>query len=159
MSAALKAIPVDDAPLRAAGDVRRVTEADIRVIGPAVCERLKDKFPAASTDALMSYLRAQVLRLDVLFVRTENAIAMFEVVREPLCDSDIRERFVFALPKTIPEAVAEAADLYPFAMRWGDDIYVNHMYIEELSDVPRDMIKERVGKIRLKQQTYVALCP
>ena len=106
---------------------------------------------------LAGWLRSLIESNEHLFLSQENSVALAEVQRaNGLADKPlVRERFVLACD---PQNVAhqkEAADFYDEFRRWAKNLDSGVILVQELSDVPADMIKDKFGRIFERKQQFV----
>jgi len=63
------------------------------------------------------------------------------------------ERFVFAMEGH----VGEAAKFYLEAAKWAKSQSIEQMIVEEMTDIPHDLIKDKLGRLSTKQQLIARL--
>lgn len=136
--------------------IRRFTEADLSMHGQWILKRLRQAYPANSERMIIGWLRNLSFDNASLFLATDNAVALFQVTgvfslaHKPI----IIERFVLALEGHI----AEAAKFYLEAVQWAKSQSIDEMIIEQMSDVPHDLIRDKVGhRVFTRQQLFVRL--
>jgi hypothetical protein len=105
---------------------------------------------------LAGWLRGMIDTNEHLFLRQEHSVALAELQRaNGLADKPIvRERFVLAQDVENPEHIKEAADFYDEFKRWARNLGAEIIIVEELSNVPHDTIKEKLGRIFARQQQF-----
>ena len=105
---------------------------------------------------LAGWLRSLIESNEHLFLAQEHSVALAEMQRaNGLADKPIvKERFVFAEDRENAVHVKEAADFYDNFRRWAKDLGAEVIVVQELSDVPADMIKEKLGRIFQRQQQF-----
>lgn len=91
-----------------------------------------------------------------LFLSSAHAVGLAEVYRAGmgLDPTVVRERFVLA---ESPKYIDEAAAFYVEFARWARSQALDTIFVEELTDVPHDTIKETLGRIFTRQQSFVRL--
>jgi hypothetical protein len=105
---------------------------------------------------LGGWLRSMIDTNEHLFLTQEHSVALAEMQRaNGLADKPIvRERFVLAEDVENPEHIAEAAGFYDEFRRWAKNLGAEIILVEELSNVPHEMIKEKLGRIFTRQQQF-----
>jgi hypothetical protein len=105
---------------------------------------------------LGGWLRGMIDTNEHLFLTQEHSVALAELQRaNGLADKPIvRERFVLAEDVENPEHVKEAAGFYDEFHRWAKNLGAEIIIVEELSNVPHELIKERLGRIYQRQQQF-----
>ena len=66
----------------------------------------------------------------------------------------LRERFVLAENPDDTTHVKEAAAFYDEFKRWAKNIGAEILIVEEFSNVPHDLIKEKLGRIFTREQQF-----
>jgi hypothetical protein len=94
----------------------------------------------------MGFLRGACESNESCFVRTAKAVALAQIVRIPLTDDSVEERFVLAMDGGKEQAANLYHHLYQFCVNAGCDCYV----ISRHSDVGNNRIETRMGTV----QTY-----
>jgi hypothetical protein len=135
--------------------IHRFTEADLSRQGQWILKRLQQVHPTDSERMLIGWLRNLNFDNSSLFLTSAHAVALFQVTsvftlsHKPI----VIERFVFAMEGH----VAEAAEFYTHAGKWAKSQSIEQMIVEELSDVPHDLIKEKLGRLFTRQQIFARL--
>ena len=131
--------------------IRRFQPADIRQ-HDWIVERLIAAFPHQTRFSLPGWLQNIVFANEFLFLFQEHAVALAEITSEFSLSGDkvVIERFVFAEKGH----EAEAAQFYTEFHRWAASHGVKTIVVQEMSDVPHEMIKERLGRIFTRQQQF-----
>jgi len=109
-----------------------------------------------SEQQIAGWLRSLVDSREHLFLCSENAVGCAEMWRvggiaDPI---SVRERFVLARSD---KHIAEAALFYDECVRWARSLGAEVVFVEEETDVPHDTIKDRIGRLYTRQQTFVRL--
>lgn len=118
--------------------------------------RLKAAYPHLNDANLVGWVRNMIYSPEYLFLYQDNSVGLFQVLSahtlqpEPL----VQERFVFCENKEMPEYVEQASQFYTEAARWARHQGARTVIVEELSDVPHEMIKERIGRLLTRQQVF-----
>jgi hypothetical protein len=150
--AATAKLKVDEAPK--IYDVRRFGVADVRKRGQWIVDRLKDRYAGAKDGELLSWITNAAQSNIFWFMQTDQAVACAQIVREAISPHPkVMELFVLCEP----EGEDQAAFLYAEMLTWAKQIGADELRVENFTDVPRDLIKERVGKLLLRDEIYVKI--
>ena len=105
---------------------------------------------------LAGWLRSVIGSNDYLCLAQEHSVGLAEMQRaNGLADKPvIKERFVLCQDIDKPEYVKEAAGFYDEFKRWAKGMSAEVIIVGELTDVPIDMIKEKLGRIHTHQQQF-----
>lgn len=135
--------------------VRRFEIADLNKHGGWIIRRLRQARPTLSDPQVMAWLKGVIYSNEYLFLYQEHGCACAQTVREETLENKpvIRERFVFA-----EEGFqAEAASFYSEFAQWAKNQQVTTMIVEEMTDVPHDLIKERLGRLFERKQVFARI--
>ena len=135
--------------------VRRFEIADLSKHGGWIIKRLRQARPTLSDPQVMAWLKGIIYSSEFLFLYQEHGCACAQTVREETLGGApvVRERFVFA-----EEGFQhEAASFYGEFLQWAKNQGVTTMIVEEMSDVPHDMIKERLGRLFERKQVFARI--
>jgi hypothetical protein len=135
--------------------IRRFGLVDLTTKGPWLYSRLKAKYPTVPDREFQGWLYGFEGSNECWFTCTDNAIALFQVVKERLSPvPTVVEQFVFVVdPKNIGH-IDEGAFLYENMMMWAKGIGAREVLVQILSDVPNEVIEQRIGSLRLRKQFY-----
>jgi hypothetical protein len=131
---------------------RRFEIADLQRHGGWIMRRLQKARPTLSEPQIMQWLRSVIYSNEHLFLYQEHGCALAQTVREETLDGRpmVRERFVFA-----EEGHAEgAAEFYGHFLQWAKNQGVSIILVEEMTDVPHDAIKEKLGRLFERKQVF-----
>ena len=105
---------------------------------------------------LAGWLRSLIESNEHLFLVQENSVALAEMQRaNGLADKPlVRERFVLIEDIEDEDQQKEAAAFYDEFRRWGKNLGAEIILVQELTNVPADMIKEKLGRIFSRQQQF-----
>ena len=131
--------------------VRRLSPADLTDKSAWIMQRLQALYPNKSEVTLANWFRMLVARNDCLFIRTDHAIALAEVVVLNLMDDHpvIYERFVWCENRQNNYHIEEAMSLYGEFRRWAKSMSITKVVVNQSSDVPRERIGECFWSKRL----------
>ena len=136
--------------------VTRFSPVDLSDKAAWILKKLKVLYPAKSEVVLANWLRMMANRNDCLFIRTPNAVALAEVVVLNAMDEHpvIFERFVWCEDRQDHLHIEEAATLYNEFKRWARSMGVEKIIVNQFSDVPREQIKEVLGRLNTEQLSF-----
>ena len=156
--------PVDKAlpsiPPRDPLPVRRFELADLARHGGWLMERLLKAYHELSPRELNGWLRGIIYSNEFNFLCQPNSVALAQVVHTTTMTPKpvIYERFVFA---ESPEFIEQAAAFYVEFERWAKNQHVETIFVEEMTDVPHELIKKVLGtpdksaRLFTRQQVFV----
>ena len=139
-------------PLQTQG-IRRFAEADLMKHGQWIMKRLFKEYPNQTDRSLIGWLKNLLFDNASWFMYQDNSVALFQVTsafslaHKPM----VIERFVFAKQNFETEAL----EFYVEVEKWAKSMSVNEIIVEQLSDVPHDMIKNKLGRLFTKQQVIM----
>lgn len=135
--------------------IRRFVLPDLNDKGPWLLGRLQLKYPALQDKQFAGWLRGKVDSSEVLFIRTEHAVALAEIVHESLSSQPtVIERFVLVEDKTNDDQLAEAVALYKDIQRWALGLGAAEIRVDVFSDVPKALIKDTLGRIFIREEMF-----
>ena len=139
-------------PLR----TRRFEMADLTAHGKWLLPRLQLSFPLMTERGGGSWLQSIIYSNEYLFLFAEHACALAQVISAHTLQPKpmVFERFVWVENKDDPQQIADAAQFYTHFHVWAQHLGCDVMIVEELTDVPHDMIKEKIGRIFIRQQSF-----
>lgn len=134
---------------------RRVDLADLNVIGEWLIRRIQERHPAATPQQILGWLRGCIPSTAHFFVRSDHAVALAELRREPLNPyPDGWEIFVFAESE---DWRPEAAELYRRMGSWAANADATNLHTDIWTDVSRAMIQTRLGKLASRTHAVALL--
>ena len=121
--------------------------------------RLKQKYPHLNDRAILSWIRNIVFVNDFLFICHDTGVALAQCVSAHTLSPRpiIQEHFVWAVDRENKEHIAATAFFYEDFARWGKHHGAEVVIVEEDTDVPHDMVKEKLGRIFQRQQQFARL--
>jgi len=136
--------------------IRRFSSADLTTNAGWIMQKLRARYPSKSEVTLANWLRMAANRNDILFIRTDWAIALAEVVVLDLMDEHpvVYERFVWCRDRTNINHVEQAASLYEEIKRWAKSMSVEKVVVGVSTDVPTQHIKECFRKLFTEEITF-----
>jgi hypothetical protein len=148
---ALKLVEEMPAPI-----IRRFNSADLSTHGAWILPRMLQTFKHLSERAAASFLQNIEFNNEYLFLYHENGVALAQVMSAHMLDGSnvIHERFVWVKDKEDKNQLKHAANFYTEMMKWAKAQGAEVIIVEENTDVPHDMIKEKLGRIFQRQQQF-----
>ena len=142
-------------PIVASAPARRFEIPDIDRHGGWVLERLQKVYKDKTPQQIVAFLRGAVYSNEMLFLYKEHGVALAAIWRpHPLEPKPIIQE-VFVLAE--PGFEAEAADFYDNIAEWARRQDIDTILVEELSDVPHEAIKEKLGRVFTKTINFAKL--
>ncbi len=135
--------------------LRRFALPDLDTHGAWLLPRLESSFPHLNQRFLLGWIRNLLYDNANLFLYQDHSVALFQLINiySLAPKPEIIERFVFA-----QEGYAkEAAEFYAEVARWAKPQGIEKVWVEELSDVPHEMIKEKLGRVFTRERFCVTL--
>lgn len=149
--AALKLVEEMPAPT-----IRRFNSADLSRHGKWILPRMLQTFKHFNERGAASFLMNIEFNNEYLMLYHEHGVALAQVMSAHALDAKpvVYERFVWVENKEDKEQVKHAANFYVEFQRWAKAQSVEVIIVEENTDVPHDMIKEKLGRIFTRQQQF-----
>ena len=135
--------------------LRRFGLADLERHGAWILKRIQKTYPEHSDRFLIGWIRNLTYDNGSLFLYHDHGVALFQVTtvfaleRKPV----VIERFVFAKEGF----TAECAMFYDEVNKWASAQHLEKVIVEQMSDVPHEMIKEKLGRLFTQQMTFARL--
>lgn len=120
--------------------------------------RFKAAYPHLNDANLVGWLRGIIYSSEYFFRFQQNSVALFQAISiNTLAPAPvIQEIFVFCEDKDNAQHHEQAAQFYVDAMTWAQHHGSQAMLIEEMSDVPHELIgKTLSGRLLTRQQIFV----
>lgn len=124
--------------------------------------RLKTAYPHLNDANLIGWLRGIIYSAEYFFRFNTNSVALFQAVSvNTLAASPvIQELFVFCEDAKNAEHQRQAAQFYVDAQTWAQHHGASAMIVEEMTDVPHEMIAEVLpGRLLTRQQVFCKVQP
>jgi hypothetical protein len=135
-------------------ETRRFSLADLSQHGKWILPRLLQALPHLGHERnAAGWLTSKVSSNEFLFLYQPNAVALAQVTYDETLDAKplVRERFVWAQS---PEHVEAAANFYDDIAQWAKSLGASVIIVEESSDVPHEVVREKLGRIFTRQQQF-----
>lgn len=139
-------------------DIRRFDLADLSRHGKWLVPRLVQAL-GLPEQRLAGWLRGLIDSREFLFLTNAHSCALAEVqLVNGLADKPVvRERFVFVEDPENKDYIEEAADFYDEFHRWAKSLGAEIMLVEELTIVPHEMIKQKLGRVFTREQRFARI--
>lgn len=139
--------------------VRRFEMPDLDRHAKWLLPRLGKAFPKLDERRAAGFLSSMVYNNEHMFLYQPHAVGLAQLVADTTLASGpmIYERFVWAEDPQNKDQIAAAANFYSHFARWGKHMSVEVMIVEELTDVPHEMVREKLGRVFNRQQQFVRL--
>lgn len=135
--------------------IRRFQMPDLQKHGGWIAERLLKLYPHRTENDLVGFLRGVMTSSEFLFLYQEHAVALAVAMHpHPLAAKPVIHE-IFVLAEKGHEA--EAAAMYDEFARWARPRGIDTIVVEEMSDVPHELIREKFGRVFMRQQQFVRL--
>lgn len=153
----MNAIPLqvaDQGPL-----IRKFSTADLSLHGSWIVPRMMKAYPHLNERAVATFLQNIEFNNEYLFLFRDDSVALAQISMAHALTGPavVYERFVWCKDPTDKVQQQNAAEFYVHIRRWAKQLGVEVLIVEESSDVPHDMIKEKIGRIFQRQQQFARL--
>ena len=150
----MSAVPlqiVDQGPL-----IRKFDTADLTQHGAWIVPRMMKAYPHLNERAVATFLQNIIYNNEYLILFRDDSVALAQVLMAHALTGPpiVYERFVWCKDPNDKEQQKNAAEFYAHIRRWAKQMNVEVVIVEENSDVPHDMIKEKIGRIFSRQQQF-----
>lgn len=156
MTAARRGDVVETLPqIYAPVTVMRFALPDLDVWGVYLMERLRTRFPHLNDRMFVGWLKGCMESNEFLFIRTANAVALAQIVRSPLQPlADVQEVFVLVRAKDCED---EGLAMYDEFRRWAERMGARDLLVDQFTDVPKDAIQRRLGRLFNRVLPFIRL--
>jgi hypothetical protein len=125
--------------------ITRFALPDLDVWGVLLMERLMSRFPHLNDRMFIGWLKGCMESNEFLFVRSEHAVALAQIVRSPLQPmADVQEVFVLMRGKGGED---EGLAMYDEFRHWAERMGARDLLVDIFTDVPKDAIQRRLGRL------------
>lgn len=138
-------------------NVRRFELPDLSKHGGWLLKRLLTHYPhLANEQVAAGFLRGLLYNNEYNFLYADHAVGLFQVISGTVLRPKpmLIEHFVWVENREDKAQVADAAQFYTHAHVWATHLNADVMIVEECSDVPHDAIKEKLGRLFVRQQQF-----
>lgn len=135
-------------------NIRRFGVSDLQKHGGWILKRMQQAYPHETDRSLIGWLRNLCNDNGSLFLYQENGVCLFQITKNFTLDLKpmVIERFVFA-----KEGFAnDVAAFYDEAVKWTKSMMPppDQIVVEQMTDVPHELIKEKLGRLFTRTQTF-----
>ena len=136
--------------------VRRFEVADLNTHGAWLLPRLQQAFPHLHEQNIAGWLRGIVYSNEYQFLFLPQGVCLAQLLSGHMLNPKpmVREIFVWVQDRENKDQIAQAAEFYLHMHVWATHLGAEHMIVEERSDVPHEMIKEKLGRIFIRQEQF-----
>lgn len=137
---------------------RRFQLPDLTTHGAWVLPRLEQAFTMNERMAA-TWLRSLIYSNEALFLFNLDcvALAQVETVNTLQPKPVVRERFVWCRDQADKEQQKQAAQFYDLFRDWAKHQGAEIMIVEELTDVPHELIRARLGRVFTREQKFARI--
>jgi len=138
--------------------IRRFELPDLDRHGGWIMQRLLAAYPHLSNTEVMGWLRGIIYSNEYQFLYQPHSVSLAQVIQTftLLPTPIVQERFVFAQDKNDQAHLKEACEFYVAMRSWAEFKGFTTILVEEMSDVPHDMIKAKLGqRLFTREQIFV----
>lgn len=135
---------------------RRFDIPDLDRHGLWLLPRLKQKYPHLNDRGILSWIRNIVFVNDWHFICQDTGVALAQCISAHTLSPKpvIHEHFVWVRDKEDKEQVRAALSFYEDFGRWAKHHGADVVIVEEDTDVPHEMIKEKLGRVFTRTQQF-----
>jgi len=136
--------------------IRKFDTADLSKHGGWIIPRMMKSFPHLNERGAATFLQNINYNNEYLFLYSETGVAVAQVMSAHSLDMSpiVYERFVWVEDRENQGQIKVAAEFYTEFYRWAKTLGATVIIVEENTDVPHDMIKEKLGRIFTRQQQF-----
>ena len=142
-----------------APEIRRFDTADLSKHGKWLVPRMIQHFPHMNERAVATFLQTILWNNEYLFLYSETGVALAQVMHAHTLDGKpiVYERFVWVEDPKNAEQIKQAAEFYTSIYRWAKSMSADVIIVEENTDCPHDLIKDKLGRIFQRTQQFARL--
>lgn len=136
---------------------RRFERPDIERHGVWLLPRFNTAFPHLNNQQAMSFMVNVLYSNEFMFLYQDHGVALAQVMNEHTLQPEpmIWERFVFLENAENPRHVEEGATFYDEFVLWAKRKQIVTLVIDQCTDVPREVIKQRMPGRVLSQEHWI----
>lgn len=134
--------------------VHRAQQLDIDDKAHWLMPRLREAYPGYTDTAIVNFLRNCIPSPEWYFVASANAVLLAQIVTPPMRKMRVDEEFCIVKDEDHWE---EGAQLYRELKTWATHIGASKICVDSFSDIARDMIARRIGKVSRMDVFVVSL--
>jgi hypothetical protein len=136
--------------------IRRFDTADLSKHGAWIMPRMLQTFSHLNERGVANFLQNIVYNNEYLLLYHEHGVALAQIMSAHTLTAKpiVYERFVWVENKEDKDQLKHAAGFYTEFLRWAKSQSAEVIIVEENTDVPHDLIKEKLGRIFTRQQQF-----
>lgn len=136
--------------------IRRFDTADLSKHGAWIMPRMLKAFPHLNERGVATFLQNIIYNNEYLLLYHDNGVALAQVMSAHSLDAKpiVHERFVWVQDPEDKEQVKNATGFYHEFLKWAKSQSAEVIIVENNTDVPHEMIKEKLGRIFTRQQQF-----
>lgn len=121
--------------------------------------RLRTAYPHVQEGVMIGWLRGIIYQNEFLFLMQDNSVGCFQISRGHTLSPQavIMEHFVWCEDKDNALHHLQAARFYDEAKTWATHQGATTILVEVNSDVPHEMIREKLGRLFTRQEIFARL--
>jgi hypothetical protein len=121
--------------------------------------RLQKAYVHLNDRQLIGWLRAIVYSQEFMFLFSDDCCGLFQVMSAHTLSPQpvIYERFVFIADKDSVTLQQRAGDFYHEVRRWAEHHGAGAIIVEQMTDVPHEVIRDRLGRLLQRQEWFYKL--
>ena len=148
----MASVEIKIAPL----NIRRFEIPDLDRHGQWVLPRLLTAYSHLNDRSAIGWLRSVIYNNEFLFLFADHAVGLAQVMSAHTLAPKpvVNERFVWVQDPNNAQHLADAAQFYTHFHVWAQHLGAEVMIVEEMTDVPHEMVREKVGRIYNRQQQF-----
>lgn len=129
--------------------MRRFERPDLDRHGKWLLPRLLQAFPHLNERSAAGFLAGMIYNNEHLFLYQPHGVALAQIMSEHTLAPKpvIWERFVWAEDPKDAAQVEAASHFYSEIHRWAKGLRCEIIVVEELTDVPHEMVRKRLGRV------------
>lgn len=139
--------------------IRRFDTADLSKHGAWIMPRMQAAFPHLNERGVATFLQTIIYNNEYLLLYQDEGVALAQVMSAHTLTARpiIHERFVWIEKPDDKEQQKRGAEFYVEFRRWAKSQSAEVIIVEDNSDIPHEMIKEKLGRIYTRQQQFARL--
>jgi hypothetical protein len=147
-------------PVREEPEVRRFQIPDLDHHASWFMARFRKGYPHLNERQAISFLRSIIYSNEFMFLFQEDGVALAQAVGAAALETSpvIWERFCWVKDPEDKDQVEAASWFYKEFAKWGKNQGISILHVEnDKTDVPRNLIRDRIGAVHTTEQRYVSL--
>ena len=136
--------------------MRRFDTADLSQHGKWIMPRMLRAYPHLNERGVATFLQNIVWNNEYLLLYQPSGVALAQVMSAHTLTAKpvVYERFVWVENIDDKEHIRRGAEFYAEFAKWAKRLDADVIIVEQNSDIPHDMIKEKLGRIFTRQEMF-----